>query len=120
MKNLHAPITSGTHAQKRFGGGERATRRTGLTLTVKSWTEVADDAAAMLGRGAGGVGGEEEELSWVGEKRRPGGSVQTKPRADCVPRRDVTGSGDLYRPGPRGVGGLDLGWDDRRCDECEV
>jgi hypothetical protein len=37
------PITSGIYA------GERTARGTGLTLTVKSWTEVADDAAAMLG-----------------------------------------------------------------------
>jgi hypothetical protein len=41
-----------------FWVDEKATRGTGLTLTVKSWTEVADDAAAMLGRTAGGGGGE--------------------------------------------------------------
>ena len=92
-------------------------------MTVKSWTEVADDAAAMLGRGAGGVGGEEEEeLSWVGEKRRPGGSVQTKPRAEAAElwlwaetRRQPAGG---FIPGrPTAHGGLGVGLDDGRCGD---
>ena len=75
-------------------------------MTVKSWTEVADDAAAMLGRGAGGVGGE-EELSWVGEKRRPGGSVQTKPRAEAAELWLWAGG---FIPGrPTAHGGLGVG-----------
>ena len=64
-----SPLES-THTNV-FGVG-RATRGTGLTLTVKSWTEVADDAAAMLGRTAGGGG----ELAGFGRRERLlGGSV---------------------------------------------
>lgn len=72
LRGSYDPITSGIYAQRRFGvqraydrttsgiyarrrlGVERATRGMGLTLTMKSWTEVAVDEAAMMRRTAGG------------------------------------------------------------------
>jgi hypothetical protein len=66
---------------------ERATEggREGLTLTVKSWTEVADDAAAMLGRQTAGgelagSGRVKEERAAVacGRSREPGERKQKR------------------------------------------
>jgi hypothetical protein len=87
---------------------------------------VADDAAAMLGRAASGGGGEEEEeLSWVGEKRRRGGSVQTKPRAEGAQAAELwlwaetrrQPAGGFIPARPTGGWGLGVGWDDGRCDD---
>lgn len=59
-----------------FEGGRN--QEAGLTLTVKSWTEVADDAAAMLKRTASGGGGLEESgrsgrVGWNGGEFNGGG-----------------------------------------------